>query len=292
MKNHRPYFLSQDELRKLQMIELELLVEADRLCRVNHIKYSLDGGTLLGAVRHGGFIPWDDDADIIMVRDEYEKFRTACKNQLDPEKFYFQDYRDTAGYRWGYGKLRRKGTRFIRLGQEHFPYEQGVFLDVFPCDNVPENYMSRCLCNFHSYLYRKVFWSAVAVRNENSIRKAVYWFPSKIPEKWLKTSYSKYVKKRNETNSSMVKCLTFPACNSNFGYRADWYTKTAPISFEGFAFEASEDFDGYLSFLYGDYQVLPPPEKRKIHPVSDISLFENELFKRQATGERHEQNNV
>ena len=110
--------LDDRQLRQLQMIELEMLVEVDRICKKCGIQYNIIAGTLLGAVRHGGFIPWDDDADVAMLRPEYEKFRKACKTELDTTRFYFQDHRNTRGYRWGYGKLRRKNTLFLRENQE------------------------------------------------------------------------------------------------------------------------------------------------------------------------------
>ena len=87
------YQISEAELKQLQRIELEMLVELDRICRKYRIEYSLDGGTLLGAVRHKGFIPWDDDADVIMLRREYMKFRKACRKDLDHTRFFLQDYR-------------------------------------------------------------------------------------------------------------------------------------------------------------------------------------------------------
>ena len=99
--------LDPETLRNLQLVELELLVEVDRICRAHDIPYCIIAGTLLGAVRHGGFIPWDDDADVAMLRADYERFRDACKTELDPAKYYFQDHTVTPGFRWGYGKLRR-----------------------------------------------------------------------------------------------------------------------------------------------------------------------------------------
>ena len=102
--------LDKSTLRKLQLVELEMLIELDRICRKNNIKYTIIGGTLIGALRNKGFIPWDDDIDVAMLRSEYEKFRDACKKDLDKTRFYFQDHRNTKGYRWGYGKLRRKDS--------------------------------------------------------------------------------------------------------------------------------------------------------------------------------------
>lgn len=273
---YKEHYLSVEELCQLQRIELELLIEFDRICQKHKLKYSIDGGTLLGAVRHKGFIPWDDDADVIMVRSEYEKFMLACETELDKRRFYFQDYRNTTGYRWGYGKLRRKGTQFVRLNQEHMPYEQGVFLDVFPCDNVPDNYLLRSICNFHCFLYRKVFWAAVARKHTKGIVNLIYECLYMIPEKKLKEHYERYVRKRNKKETRLVKCLTFPPCNKVLGYDRQWYEKTAPIKFENYVFCGSEDYQGYLSFLYGDYMTLPPIEKRKAHPVSKLVLIEDE----------------
>ena len=113
--------LTGEQLHRLQMIQLEMLVEVDRICNKCGIRYNIIAGTLLGAVRHRGYIPWDDDADVAFLRPEYEKFRKACKTELDRTRFYFQDHRNTKGYRWGYGKLRRKNTLFLREHQEHMP---------------------------------------------------------------------------------------------------------------------------------------------------------------------------
>ena len=140
--------IDKNTLRQIQKVQLEMLVEVDRICRLCGIKYNIIAGTLLGAVRHGGYIPWDDDADVALLRPEYEKFRQAVKYELDTSRFYFQDNRRTKGYRWGYGKLRRKNTLFLREYQEHMPYKQGIFIDIFPLDGVPDDYLLRSIKNF------------------------------------------------------------------------------------------------------------------------------------------------
>lgn len=276
MIKNEQHVLTEAELKKVQKIELELLVEFDRICRKNSILYSIDGGTLLGAIRHGGFIPWDDDADVIMNREAYEQFLAVVDKELDDERFYFQDLNRTPGYRWGYGKLRRKNTEFIRLNQEYMPYEQGVFLDVFVCDNVPDKYLLRCLCNFHSYIYRKVFYSEVGVHTSKGLVKIVYKILNMMPEDLLKQKYKKYVAKRNCKKSNWVKCLTFPACNRVYGYKKEWYEDTIEIIFEGVPLMGCRKYDEYLTFLYGDYMKLPPIEKRKVHPVSKLTLKQGE----------------
>ena len=89
--NRKPIELTQEQLRKLQLTELEMLVEFDRICRKNNIHYILGYGTLLGAVRHNGFIPWDDDVDVFLMRDEYNTICEACKTDLNTEKFFFTE---------------------------------------------------------------------------------------------------------------------------------------------------------------------------------------------------------
>lgn len=264
--------LTKEQLKKLQRIELELLIEFDRICRKHNIAYSIDGGTLLGAVRHQGFIPWDDDADVIMNREAYDKLKSVLSEELDSNLFYFQDMFVTKGYRWGYGKLRKKGTEFVRLNQEYMPYDQGIFMDVFVCDNVPENYIYRCLVNLHSFLYRKFFYSVVGKHNTKGIKRILYTIMSKLPEDFLKRKYLRYIRFRNKKQSMYVKCLTFPACNSFYGYKREWYENTEDVLFEGKKLKACKKRDEYLSFLYGDYMAIPPKEKRKVHPVSRLKV--------------------
>ena len=274
------YELSDAELHKLQRIELEMLLEIDRICKVHDIKYSLDGGTLLGAVRHKGFIPWDDDIDIIMLRSEYARFRRACKKDLDTERFFLQDYTTDKEYRWGYAKLRRLDTSFIRLGQEHLKQHDGVFLDIFAVDNVPDEPIYRQLHHLVCIFIRKGLYSEVGKRTaKSSIERAAYRVLNKIPRDTyfgMRNNLAKPLhKKRTELISHYT--LEYPKrCYYGLPRRCfDEYTK---MEFEGYIFPCFKEYDLYLKSYYGDYMTLPPEEDRVPHLfVSAIRLCEPKL---------------
>ena len=266
--------IDNETLRKIQMIQLEMLVEVDRICKKCDIKYNIIAGTLLGAIRHGGYIPWDDDADVALLRPEYEKFRKACKTELDTTRFYFQDHRNTKGYRWGYGKLRRKNTLFLREHQEHMPYEQGIFIDVFPLDNVPDNYIARSIQNFQCFCVRKLLWSKVGqIADKSATKRAWFALLAKIPEKTIFRYYHRMIHDYNRKKTRMVRILMFPTPNSEWGYYRCWYESSVDTVFEGKVFQGIKDYDSYLSFKFGKYMELPPEDKRKVHPVSDLKLL-------------------
>ena len=271
--NRIGYDLSEVELHELQMIEVEMLVEVDRICKKCGIRYCISAGTQLGAIRHKGFIPWDDDADVAFLRPEYEKFREACETELDHSRFYFQDYRNTKGYRWGYGKLRRKHTKFVRMYQEHMPYEQGVFIDIMPYDNVPDNFFARKIHNAHCFLYRKCFWAPLGKVQENGIKKIAYTMLDKIPDKKLYDSYNKFIKKCNRKDTKRIRILTFPVPGNENGYLRSCFENLTPVEFERVELMGMQDYNTYLTYKYGDYMVLPPVEKRKVHPVSKLKLL-------------------
>lgn len=267
------YRLTSEELLQLQSIQKEMIVEVDRICRKCGIHYNMVGGTMLGAIRHQGYIPWDDDADIGFLRNEYEKFREACKTELNQEKYYMQDLRDTKGYRWGYGKLRRKNTEFIRLNQEFMPYEQGISIDLMPFDNVPDNPVLRKIHFFECFLFRKIFWSQVGARTEkNRIIKIVYKMLDKIPFELVIKVYQSFIEKGRNRKTELVRILTFPTPKGIYGYNRKWYTKLKKYKFDELELPGAADYHGYLSVKYGDYMTFPPEDKRKIHPVSKIKM--------------------
>ena len=269
------YIVSEEELKQIQMVQMDLIREVVRICEKRGIHFNMVGGTMLGAVRHKGYIPWDDDADIGFLRSEYEKFREACRIELDHEKYYMQDLRDTEGYRWGYGKLRRKGTEFVRLNQEHMPYGQGISIDLMPFDNVPDGRLARRIHFFRCFLYRKVLWSKVGSRaEENPWKKVLYTMVQWIPMKMIVKSYQRFIDNGQKKKTHLVRILTFPTPKGVYGYKREWYTHLAKYHFGEMMLPGAQDYDGYLKVKYGNYMELPPAEKRKTHPVSKLKLPE------------------
>ncbi len=264
MKKYQEYMPTQAEYKQLQKIELEMLIEIDRICRLYNIKYSIDGGTLLGAVRHKGFIPWDDDIDIIMLRSEYSKFRKACKENLDQKRFFLQDYMSDPNYRWGYEKLRRRNTEHVRLGQESLKQKTGVFVDIFVADNVPDNKVLRRIHHFICYCIRKILYSPIGVINASSkAMKIFYSGLSKIPRntvfKWRNILACVTNKNRTELISHYT--LEYPK-KCRYGLPRKCFDDMIEMNFEGYKFYGFKEFDLYLSMYYGDYMKLPPVEDR------------------------------
>lgn len=268
------YVLSDEELKQVQDIQKELINEVKRICKKCNIHFGMVGGTMLGAIRHKGYIPWDDDADIGFLRTEYEKFREACKSELNHEKYYIQDLRDTEGYRWGYGKLRRKNTEFTRLHQEFMPYEQGISIDLMPFDNVPDGWLTRRLHFFRCFIYRKLFWSEVGSRAEQKIKiRIIYKLIRLIPMKQVIKSYQRFIDTSQKKKTKLVRILTFPTPKGVYGYERRWYTQLGMYRFDDMMLPGARDYDGYLKIKYGNYMELPPVDKRKIHPISKLKLL-------------------
>lgn len=277
MKGNRHMDFSDNEmLRKLQLTEFEMLVEFDRICRKHNINYSLDAGTLLGAVRHKGFIPWDNDVDVMMTREEYERFFEKCQTELDTDSFFLQEFRTDHGYRWGYSKLRRNGTLFLREGQEDLNCHHGVFVDIFIIDNVPDGYFSRRVHHVFCYIIRKGLYSVVGCKSaENMVKRFIYKLASFIPISFWKNALKKAQKAAKGKRTQLISRLTFPYGNQiKYGLSSDYYDEYTELEFEGKQFMVVKEYDRYLRELYGDYMILPPVEQRKGHSALKIELLD------------------
>lgn len=256
----------------MQLIQVELLTEFDRVCRKNGIKYILDAGTLLGAVRHGKFIPWDDDIDVRMLRSEYEKFSRIAPGQLKNDVF-FQSHKTDKGYPWLYAKLRKNGTKAVRLGQEKLKMHSGVFIDIFPCDGVPEN---RTLCAIRSKagtVCRKILYARVGRDACDKRSERLFWsVVSVIPMGVSHAAAMMIARIFDERKSVLVGSLGWHAPKDNNGFKKEWFTNLTEIEFEGRKFLAPKDWDGFLRYSFGeDYMTPPPVDKRET--TAPLSMF-------------------
>ena len=143
-------------IKDVQNCQLEILKEVDRICECHKIPYYLACGTFLGAVRHKGFIPWDDDIDIYMRYDDLKRFKCICKNELS-EKFFFQDFDTDCGVIWIFTKIRKNNTYMSELygkDQSKISYHQGIWIDIFPlldaADTPQKTYKQiKCIGKYH-----------------------------------------------------------------------------------------------------------------------------------------------
>ena len=270
-----------EDFRKMQLLELDMIKEIDRVCRKHDIKYVITCGTLLGAIRHKGYIPWDDDADIGMLREEYEKFKKVA-NELDPKICYFQDHSTDPEYLWEYGKLRRVGTSFIRAGQEHMKGQTGVFIDIFPMDDIPLSTIGQMIQDCRCFFLRKTLYARVGSISAKGISKLLYKFLCLFSVDWVYKRLETITSKSSNSSPNKVRVLLFTSfgvlnykhpLKEKFGMPKEWFLERAEYEFEGYKFYGTKDYDGFLKYMYNDYMTLPPVEKRDPHaPVSSYNF--------------------
>lgn len=272
--NLETFTYTKENLRKMQLIELEMLREVDRICRKHHIRYILDGGTLLGAVRYGGFIPWDDDTDVRMLRKDYDKFCRVCETELS-QNYFLQTYKTDPGYRWGYARILKKGTIYKRKGQNKMKAKNGIFIDIFPDDNLPENPLSKGFCACLSWFCRKLLYSEVGALNKSRFAS---WCGFNIlnifPKEWGHRGMEYLSRKYEHVETGYVRCFAWGSKEETAGLKKQWYVDTEDIEFEGFMVMASKDRKGFLEHFFGkDYMTPPPEEKRMPGHTADYIDF-------------------
>lgn len=269
--------MSKEDLRRMQLIQVELLEEVDRICMKHGIHYSVEGGTLLGAIRHKGFIPWDDDVDIAMVRSEYEKFCAVCNKEMDKEKYFFQNHETDPEYRWGYAKVLKNGTSYIRYGQEHLKMKRGVYVEIFPMDGIPNGRITKALFNFSRVCCRKIMWSEVGkLRCETAGMRLWFGILNKVPINRVFQYLDYLAKKYDADKSDYVTCLSFNDCwvKGYRGFKPEYYINTKRAPFEGIYVNIPVKNKELLVTLYGeDYMQPPPLAERETHiPAADFKF--------------------
>ena len=256
--------------QKHQQALLTLLEEFDRVCKVLNIPYVLFAGSLLGAVRHEGFIPWDDDLDVLMLRQDYERLLSEAESVLNTERFYLQkEFSD----HWPlfFSKLRLNHTACLEKYHPKDPnIHQGIYIDIFPCDN--------CL---GSALGRKVQFLASKVVIAKALNRRGYDTPSKLKRIFmavcscLPTVPFLKLAKKGKPNSQYVHGFFGGAHGFEKSvFRRQWFAQQSVKIFEGKQYPVPSEYDALLSTLYGDYMRLPSECERKIKQHALLVDFE------------------
>lgn len=279
------YYVS-DITRGIQLLEIKILEEVQRLCKKYGLRYFAIGGTCLGAVRHGGFIPWDDDIDIAMPYDDYIKFRKIAKNELKPPYALFDPYEHRHS-RIGFYKIHDTTTTFVE--QIALPYTDrytGVFIDVMPIYGLPNREQDALrTARMCSWWLRKNIAMRFSYNELLSNMEKVMWLLTYYERKTKHYSY--YLKKIEE------ECDKFSFDSSEqvlFGFRIIPFREKASytykvifpysifsdfleVPFENTTIRIPYGYQQYLTMDFGNYMRLPPEDKRvTVHPAALIDL--------------------
>mgnify|MGYP004676199613 FL=1 len=244
-----------------QSLLLEMLKDFDAVCRKHEIHYQLFAGTALGAVRHHGFIPWDDDVDVILLRSEYERFFTEAAGDLDSD-IYFVQQEHSEHWPMQFSKLRRNNTTCI---EKYHPKDekihQGVYIDIFPCDNLSEKPMLRTLQFAASKAIIAKALYARGYETDSTAKKCFMQLCRLLPYKSLRTLC---LCRGNESSEMLHSFFAAAKKYDKNVYPRCWMTDTIEIQFEDAIFPISKHYDALLTQLYGNWHELPAPEERKL----------------------------
>lgn len=273
--------ITNTQLQQLKKIELEMLDELVRICEKHGIEYFLSGGTCLGAVRHKGFIPWDDDIDVGMLREDYDRFAEACKTDLNDE-YVFQDMNTEPNCGLVFGKIRKKGTVYSEVYSSHIDMSQGIWIDIFPYDRVSDNQADRHKQIRKVSLLKNLYIVKCGYKfphNRSNPEKVAYYIAqflcTLIPQSWLIKKLNASMRIHQDDKS--CSCV-FPFGGA-YGVEIETETRVmleelGTVEFEGKQYKTFANWDGFLKKHYGDYMQLPPVDKRRagVHYAKELKL--------------------
>lgn len=273
-----------DNLTKLHKTELLIASEVDRICKKNAINYSLVGGSLIGAIRHKGFIPWDDDMDISMLRSDYEKFVNACRQDLD-DRFFLQTTQTDPFYYNGFSKVILNNTELVEPGQEKTKCKKGIYIDIFPLDNIADDSKSAQKQGRINYFLVKLLERKAhsSLGNLKFGKKKVAFFfldllSYIVPSRFLVNKLINNMTKYNSVETKRV-C----SFGGYYGYqkettKREYFQNVHNHKFENHDFLISDSYDEFLRSMFGDYMILPPEEERHTHEFQKLNFGPYEMI--------------
>lgn len=261
--------LSQDKIRELQLKSLEIATYFKKFCEENNLLFYLCGGGCIGAIRHKGFIPWDDDIDVFMPRKDYEKLYGLWNEKADKRRFSCLKTTDTVFSGNIFTTIVNNNTTVIRPYQENLDIPQGVCMDVFPLDGCPSGEISRKIQKFWALVY-SLYMAQVVPRNHGKLIGVIgKILLSVVPNRNIRCKIAKYAEKQM-SKYSIKECKKITELCAGPHYMHNEYPKKAFESavykeFEGEMLPIPVGWDEYLKIAFGDYMSLPEEAQRVPH---------------------------
>lgn len=260
------YFIT-SEMKKVWDIQLRCVKKVLEVCENHNLKIWAEGGTLLGAIRENGYIPWDDDIDLVMMRDDYDKLLKIASDEFSDPYFFQCAYTDKT-YPRGHAQLRYRGTTAILPGDVDCKFDQSIFIDIFVYDNLPSNKFSLSSKLFKSELYRQLLskrtYSKIEISNPKATIETIL-----IGLLFLLVPFKKIFRRfdavftEEDESSSQIACVSF--CMASVFYALDkkFFEKTLYVPFEDITMPVPGGYNEILTILYGDY--MTPVKAPSMH---------------------------
>lgn len=265
-------------MKEVQQGSIEILTKIDEVCRTEDLEYCLAYGTLIGAIRHKGFIPWDDDIDIMMPRRDYNRFIAYCLNHKD-ELYPLEIINPQVNGKCPYTITRISDSRYKLDVDNEFDYGLGLFVDVYPMDGVGKTVREYSKLKRKASRYASMCFISTRQRvkreNTKSIFKMIIKYPAfavakKFGTKFFMNKLYSIAEKCDYDSSKYVGCIIWASDDGLRGiFPKEWFNEYIDVEFEGHMFRAPKEFDKVLSHCYGEYMKLPPEEARIAHHYYD-----------------------
>jgi len=263
--------MSQDDIEALRAAQLEILIEFDRVCRAGGLEYFAAYGTLLGAVRHQGFIPWDDDLDVGMLRADFDRLPAVMAAELG-ERFFFQTVDTDPAYGCMFAKLRLNGTRCVDIDGEGSAQHSGIFIDIFPFDAKAVDGLALVEQRAMRYVgFRLLFLKArYRFMGGTSVPSRIIQFIARtgihlVPRRAIVALIRRYSRRGPSANPAQYVSLFGAYFYDQDTLDADCIHPLTWVDFEHTKIPVLANHHTYLSRLYGNYMALPPVEDRVGH---------------------------
>ena len=259
-------------LAEVQKLELEMLIAFDKVCKEHNLYYTLCGGTLLGAVRHHGFIPWDDDIDVMMPRPEYDRF---CKLINDGKIILPEPLKTVSSFTNAevYVPFTKIVNERTLVSEEYMVSDKHLWIDIFVDDGCPENHLVLSMMYTIQRMLRWVLVNKQTKPNTGKTRlKATLKNITRVIVKPISAQWVCRMLEKLALSYDFDRCKSIACIQWGYGpqekVNKDAWLKPLEIEFEDKLFPIPSNYDEYLKNLYGDYMTLPPEEKRTTHNMN------------------------